>query len=109
MNLANLDNPDNMHRSESERLTHTQNPFEVNLTIVGVKIGHDHKWGIHNPLQTCTSLRCLILTSTIVRFTSNGFWVQNIKKTLPVRQLKRANKQIQIQFKTKVNKTLFLI
>jgi hypothetical protein len=21
----------------------TQNPFEVNLTILGVKIGHDHK------------------------------------------------------------------
>jgi hypothetical protein len=35
----------------------TQNPFEVNLTIVGVKIGHDHKWDIYNPLQTCTSLR----------------------------------------------------
>jgi hypothetical protein len=33
----------------------TQNPFEVNLTIVAVKIGHDDKWGCHKPLQTCTS------------------------------------------------------
>jgi hypothetical protein len=35
----------------------TQNLFEVNLTIAGVKIGHDPKWGYHNLIQACTSLR----------------------------------------------------
>jgi hypothetical protein len=29
------------------------NKFEVNLTIVGVKIRHDHKWGYRSPVQTC--------------------------------------------------------
>jgi hypothetical protein len=33
-----------------------QTSFEVNPTIVGVKIRHDFKWSYHNPLQTCTSL-----------------------------------------------------
>jgi hypothetical protein len=28
---------------------YTQNPLEVNLTIVGFKVRHDHKWGYHNP------------------------------------------------------------
>jgi hypothetical protein len=32
-------------------------PIEVNLTIAGVKIGHDPKWGYHNLIQACTSLR----------------------------------------------------
>jgi hypothetical protein len=40
-----------------EALRGTQNPFEVNLTILGVKIGHDHKWGYHNPIQACAGLR----------------------------------------------------
>jgi hypothetical protein len=35
--------------------THSHNPFEVNLTIVAVEIGHDHKWGCHNPVRICTS------------------------------------------------------
>jgi hypothetical protein len=35
----------------------TQNPFEVNQTIIfGVKIRHDHKWGYHNSIQTFTRL-----------------------------------------------------
>jgi hypothetical protein len=32
---------------------YTQNPFEINLTIVGVKIRHDFKWDYHNPLLGC--------------------------------------------------------
>jgi hypothetical protein len=33
----------------------TQNLFEANLTIVGVKIWHDYKWGYHhNPLLIFT-------------------------------------------------------
>jgi hypothetical protein len=31
---------------------YTQNPFEINLTIVGVKIRHDFKWDYLNPIQT---------------------------------------------------------
>jgi hypothetical protein len=40
-----------------ENIRMTQNPFKVNLTILGVKIGRDHKWGYYNPIQACTSLR----------------------------------------------------
>jgi hypothetical protein len=35
---------------------YTQNIFEVNLTIVGVKIWHDLKWGCDNLVQNCMEL-----------------------------------------------------
>jgi hypothetical protein len=31
-------------------------PFEVDLTIVGVKICHDYKCGCDNPVQICMGL-----------------------------------------------------
>jgi hypothetical protein len=33
--------------------TLTQNPFEVNIIIVGVKIWHDHKWDCDNFINSC--------------------------------------------------------
>jgi hypothetical protein len=42
--------PNNMKNSKSLIYWYTQNPFEVNLTIVGVKIQHDYKWGYQNTI-----------------------------------------------------------
>jgi hypothetical protein len=33
-----------------------QNPIEVNMTIDGVKIRHDYKWGCDNLVQDCMGL-----------------------------------------------------
>jgi hypothetical protein len=35
---------------------YTQNPFEENLTIVGVKIQHDCKWGCNNSIRSYYNL-----------------------------------------------------
>jgi hypothetical protein len=35
---------------------YTQNPFEVILTIVGVKIRNDYKWGCDKIVQGCMGL-----------------------------------------------------
>jgi hypothetical protein len=46
---------------------HTQNPFEVNLTIVGVKIQHDYKWGCDNSISRHYNLvkkKCMGLSQT---------------------------------------------
>jgi hypothetical protein len=63
-----------------KQLWNTQNPFEVNLTIVGV-ITTLEKLALvcDNPIQASTRLSqpylqsCRILTPTKVRFTSKGF------------------------------------
>jgi hypothetical protein len=39
-----------------KKTKHKCNPFEVNVTIVGVKIWHDYKWGCDNLVQDCMEL-----------------------------------------------------
>jgi hypothetical protein len=54
----------------------TQNPFEIKLTIVGLKIRYDI-----NGVITTYLWSCQIFTLEIVRFTSNGFWVKDMSFT----------------------------
>jgi hypothetical protein len=55
-----------------------QNPFEVSLTIVRVKIRHGYKWGYDNLVQVCmglsqtsASLYWMVITSFIGKPDSN--------------------------------------
>jgi hypothetical protein len=44
----------------------TQNPFEVNLTIVGVKIRHDYKWDYDTLVKICMGLSQASLFSVVI-------------------------------------------